>query len=610
MREREPTAQFTHIDQIGFDVVVVGYVDHGKSSLLGRILLDTDTIPAEQVHALEKASARRGIHNEWAYALDSSQEERDLGVTIETTRVAIRYKGETIRFFDCPGHIQYVRNMVTGAHGAQTAILLLDATEYVRVQAVNQLKILRLLGIRDVILCVNKMDLVAFDKSKFEKLAESASRAAEELSLEVRSAVPVSAILGDNVVSLTQRMPWYRGKSLLDTLLMAKPDKAAGSDNFLLPIQGVYRSGADRYLFGRIEGGKLKVGDRLRSWKTGAEAVVTSIPAWNATQQEPFGAGTSVALMLDPELLCERGDILTSASVTLKTASRFSARLVNISNEDLRAGEEYDLAIMTSLYRAEVVSLSEAPSSAGQDLDPREHARPGDVSLGVLRLQSAAPYDEIFSKAPTNRGILLNRDGEVVGAVVLESALDDSLPVHDLERVSPPLTNAPVIWLTGLPGSGKTTIATAVVNQVRGQGRPAILLDGDVLRSALSADLDFSPAGRSESVRRAACVAQLISAAGIPVIVSLVSPTQTGREMAKKIIGDSFRLVYVNASSEVCASRDPKGLYARARGGQVVGLTGFDADYEAPLDQDLEVLTEYESEADCVKKVILLLGLS
>jgi bifunctional enzyme CysN/CysC len=577
-------------DRRPLPIVIVGHVDHGKSTLVGRLLHDTNSLDEGKVKELRAISARRGLDFEWSFLLDSLQVERDQGITVDASRIWFRTAKRRYVIIDAPGHKEFLKNMMSGAASAHAAVLVVDVASGLSEQTRRHAYLLRLLGVQQLVVAVNKMDLADHDQAQFDVTARAVARYLTDIGIAPAAVIPIVAMAGDNIAARSKEMPWYRGPTLVEAL--------DGFDHAIdpvdaplrLPIQDVYRHGDRRVLVGRIESGRLRVGDALRFLPGGMTARIASVESWNrATPSIAAVAGEPVALTLDHELFIERGHLAHDPGRPPLFAARLRARVVWFDSESLAVGRALRLRTGTTDQMVRVESIDQVIDV--QELLPTGAGRVerNGVADIVLAAERPLPFDPHGAYPRTGRGVLV--DGfRVVGGVVFECALDG-------------LTAAPgsvahrggVVWLTGLSGSGKSTLANGLVARLKAGGWLATVLDGDEMRLRLNSDLGFSPKDRSENIRRVAEVARLMADAGIVVITALISPAVADRDRARRIVGEAFQEVYVKADLAVCEARDPKGLYARARAGRIAEFTGVSATYEPPDRPDLLIESARES---------------
>jgi len=588
-------------------IVFVGHVDHGKSTLIGRLLFETGALPDAKIEAVRSVSAKRGKHVEWAFLLDSFQAERDQGVTIDVSQIFFRSDHSKFVIVDAPGHREFLKNMVTGAAGADAAILIIDAVEGVREQTRKHAYLLTLLGIAQVIVAVTKMDLVEFDEARFAEVETEVRSYLGGIGIAPQAVVPVSAVSGDNVVASGPSMSWYQGPSLMQAL-----DRLAGPARpsqlpLRIPVQDVYKFDERRIIVGQIESGTLRVGDEVHFSPSGKVARVKTIEAWN---QSPLPveahAGQAVGFTLDEQVFVERGELVSHHDHQPILTNVFRGRLFWFSDKPLAEGSAYALKINTAEYPVTVQSITRIVDVDLLSGAERDHVARHEVAEVVFRSRSMSALDEVQHLRHTGRFVLVDDHRIVGGGTISMDGYPDqrqaitvrSTNVFEVEhgvtaeaRRQRNGHKGSVLWFTGLSGAGKSTLAVALERALFNKGYQVYVLDGDNVRHALSANLGFSPEDRAENIRRVAAVAALFADAGFIVISAFISPYRADRERAREACGERFREVHIKADLAVCEQRDPKGLYRRARAGEIKEFTGISAPYEAPEDPDLEIDT-------------------
>ncbi len=596
-----------------------GSVDDGKSTLLGRLLYDAGLIYEDQLATLLNESRGRVPDGELDFSLllDGLLAEREQGITID---VAWRYVATDKRKFiiaDCPGHEQYTRNMATGASRSDAALLLVDARKGPTVQTRRHLFILALMGVRHVAVAVNKMDLVGYEKATFDRIAAEIAAVAERLGFAELRAVPVSALKGDNVARASAAMPWYDGPPLLTWLEELEPGARDTAGPFRLPVQWVCRAGQDfRGFAGLIVRGRVAVGDRVLVARSGLAAHVARIVTADR-DLEAAEAGASVILVLDRELDVARGDVLCAEPLPA-VADQIQAHLLWTGSAPLVAGRRYLMRLGTDELPVSIMTLKHAIDvETGAKTAVRSLATNG---LAVVTLATDRPiaFDPYAENRDTGGFVLIDRmTHETVAAGMIDFPLRRATAISWQHFDATPSARAaamgqtPVIlWFTGLSGAGKSTIANIVDRKLLQAGRHSFVLDGDNVRHGLNKDLGFTEADRVENIRRVAEVARLMADAGLIVLVCLISPFARERALAREIAGPHpFFEVFVDAPLAVAESRDPKGLYAKARAGALRNFTGIDAPYEAPVAPDLHLRSDQEPPEALANAVLARLGL-
>jgi bifunctional enzyme CysN/CysC len=589
-----------------------GSVDDGKSTLIGRLLSDTRQIFEDQLAALERDSRKHGTTGEevdFALLVDGLEAEREQGITID---VAYRFFATPKRKFivaDTPGHEQYTRNMATGASTADLAIVLVDARQGVLRQTRRHSIIASLLGIRHIVVAVNKIDLVDFDEAVFAKIVEDYRAFAADLGFKSIVPIPLSARYGDNVTARSPRMNWYAGPTLIGHLETVAVEDEALALPFRFPVQYVNRPNLDfRGFAGTIASGSVAEGDEIVVAKSGTSARVKRIVTRDGDLKEAV-AGQAVTLVLDEEIEVSRGNMLVAAAARPQVADQFAANIVWFDEQALLPGRSYILRTATDQASATVSELKHR-------LNVNDFAHEAAKSLamnevGVVSIATRAPivFDPFAQNRATGAFILVDRiTNATVGAGMIlhplrraENIHWQSLDVGKRARADMKNQRPAVLWFTGLSGSGKSTIANLLEKKLHATGRHTYLLDGDNVRPGLNRDLGFTDADRVENIRRVAEVAKLMADAGLIVIVSFISPFKAERRMARELmVGGEFVEVFVDTPFEECARRDPKGLYARALKGEIKNFTGVDSPYEAPENPEVRLKTLGRTPEDMV----------
>jgi len=601
-------------------IVVVGHVDHGKSTLIGRLLYDTDSLPDGKFEELQRVSERRGMPLEWSFVLDAFQAERDQAVTIDTTQIWFRSRSRDYVIIDAPGHREFLRNMVSGAASAEAAVLVVDAAEGVREQTRRHAYLLHMLGLRQILVVVNKMDVVGHAAQRFSEVRGEVERYLDDIGLSPSAVIPISAREGDNLARPSSRMLWYQGETLVDALDRFRPLAAPIDRPLRLPVQDVYKFDERRIIAGRIESGILRVGDEILVSPANRAARVKSIEAWNAAVQPVEArAGQSVGITLEDQIFIERGDVISHIADAAKLSHVFRATLFWLASKPLTVGERYTLKLSTrqtpvTVERIEHVIDTQSLGSTAGDAVQRD-----EVAEVILRARETLSIDEHRDNPAMGRAVLLDRYDTVGGGVVDMRGYPDlrqgsevrSTNVTAVEHLLTAETRAArnghagaVVWLTGLSGSGKSTLAMHLERRLFDKGYHVYVLDGDNVRRGLNADLGFGPEDRAENIRRIGELAALFADAGTIVITSFISPYRQDRDRARAAAPGRFHEVYVAADLSTCETRDPKGLYRRARAGEIKDFTGISSPYEAPESPDLVVDTTERAVDVCVDDLV------
>jgi bifunctional enzyme CysN/CysC len=599
-------------------IVIVGHVDHGKSTLVGRLLHETGSLPEGKLEMLQAVSARRGMPFEWSFLLDALQTERDQGITIDTTQIRFRTRSRDVVLIDAPGHAEFLRNMITGASQADGAVLIIDALEGVRDQTRRHGYLLHLLGVKQVAVVVNKMDRVDFSASRFKEISHEISTHLIGLGVTPTAVIPISARDGDGVAERTPRTGWYLGPTVVEALDALEPARPLEQLPLRLPVQAIYKFDDRRIVAGRIESGSLKAGDEIVIMPAGKIAKIKTVEGWPATPVTARqGAGRSVGITLDRELFVERGDVIAHPGTSPRDTRRIHARIFWLHDKPLTTGASILVRLGTRETRATVVTIENAVdpgelSSVQTQSIARNHV--GEIDISLAQPLAADPYTE---NARTGR-LVIEVNGRIAGGglVLSVDAGSRAIPVDIVpvesallpeERSARYRHRGAVVWLTGLPGSGKSTLARALERKLFANGGSPVLLDGDTLRAGLNSDLGFSATDRSENIRRLAEVATHLARNGHIAIVAAVSPAAQDRAAARRIADTAFREIYISTPAEVCESRDPKGHYAKARAGGLPSFTGTGNDYEPPTNCELTLDTSNRSIPDATNEIERLL---
>jgi len=593
-------------------VVLAGHVDHGKSTLVGRLLHATGSLPDGKVEAVAQVSSRRGRAFEWAFVTDALQAERDQGVTIDASHIKLRAPGGDIVLVDAPGHREFIRNMITGAATSDAAVLVIDALEGIQEQSYRHGFLLDFVGIRQLVVVVNKMDLVAFEQARFETIRAALLEYLGALDIRATAVVPVSARDGDNIAAASANMAWYRGPTVLEALRALSAPAQPIDLPLRLPIQAVYKFDDRRILAGTVLSGRLAIGDKLLFSPSNKTATIKSIEAWN-TDPPPREAvaGQPVGITLDLPIFIERGELASHVARAPAETTAFRARLFWLSAEPLRAGQDLTLYHLTTRVPVTVQTIERvrdpgAPDGLGAVAGVHGPVGQDSIVDVVIRARDLIALDAYTDHRFAGRFVLVDRERVVAGGLMSMKGFADQRPtatpksVHIYQskaHISPAMRAArnghggAVIWLTGLSGAGKSTIAHEVEQRLFERGYQVYVLDGDNVRTTLNADLGFSPEDRTENVRRLGAAASLFAEAGFIAMVAAISPYADDRARARAASRAPFHEIWVKADIAVCEQRDPKGLYKLARAGEIKNFTGVAAPYEAPAAPDLVIDT-------------------
>ncbi|MEO8427234.1 MAG: adenylyl-sulfate kinase [Verrucomicrobiota bacterium] len=605
-------------------IVIVGHVDHGKSTFVGRLLHDTGSLPEGKLEQLQEVAERRGVPFEWANLMDALQSERDQNITIDTAQIWFRTTKRQYVIIDAPGHKEFLKNMVTGAANAEAALLLIDAHEGVQENSRRHGYLLNLLGIRQIAVLVNKMDLEDHSEAKFRQIESEYRQWLNTIGVEPKVFIPIVAKHGDNIASLSKNMPWWCGPTVLATLDEFKVSEPPKNQPLRFPIQDVYRFDERRILAGRVESGSIRVGDRLLFSPTNKTSTVKTIERWNAPSREDATAGESVGITLTEQIFVERGSIAALESAPPYELTRFKARVFWLGKQPFKKGKKYKLKLATQEVKCEIESIEKVIDASTLATVTRHQNElfVGRYEVGELTLRTKKPiaFDAISEIVPTGRFVIVDgfdvSGGGIIAADNYPRRTHDSHHKSDNiywsqgkvtaeQRVGRNGHPGSVVWLTGLSGAGKTSIATELERELFNMGKHAYVLDGDNLRHGLCSDLGFSPQDRKENIRRVGEVAKLFADAGIICITAFISPYRSDRQLVREMVkAGQFIEVYANAPIEVCEERDPKGLYAKARANKIKEFTGVSAPYEIPLKPEIELPTAKLTVAESVARIV------
>jgi bifunctional enzyme CysN/CysC len=590
-------------------IVIVGHVDHGKSTLVGRMLYDTHSLPDGKFEQIQQSCAKRGMSFEWSFLMDALQAERDQGITIDTSQIWFKTQKRDYVIIDAPGHKEFLKNMISGAAASEAALLIIDAKEGVKEQSKRHGYLLHLLGVRQIAVLVNKMDMVGYSQGIFNDIEKEYRAYLKEIGVTPTFVIPVSAREGDNITGHSLHMQWYRGPSTLEAL--DRFEKAPDLHNLplRLPVQDVYKFDERRIIVGRIESGTLKVGDELLFSPSNRVAKVASIETWNAPEHPASaGPGQSVGITLNDQIFIERGHIASHILDAPILTNIFRARIFWLGQKPLLVGKRYKLKLATNEVWAEVKTIEQVVDTGTLSRDKAKTVERGAVAEIVIRVRGLLGLDAFTNNPATGRFVIIDEYDVCGGGIIdMRGFADQRVSSSDVKsqnitavdlRITPlqrTIANGHqggILWFTGLSGSGKSTLALELQQRLFAKGYQTYVLDGDNVRGGLNKDLGFSADDRSENIRRVGEVAALFAQAGIIVITSFISPYREDRRRARAAAPDYFNSIYIKADLKTCETRDVKGLYKKARKGEISDFTGISAPYEEPEHADLVVDTQ------------------
>lgn len=595
--------------------ITCGSVDDGKSTLIGRLLYESKCIFDDQLKALETESKRYGTQGEkidFALLVDGLEAEREQGITID---VAYRFFSTDRRRYivaDTPGHEQYTRNMATGASTAQMAVLLIDSRKGILPQTRRHHRIVTMMGIRHIVLAVNKMDLMGFEQSVFDRIEADYREFAKDANLTTLQAIPLAAVSGDNVLKRSENTPWYKGPTLFDHMDTVNVREVATRGAFRLPVQWVSRPNLNyRGFCGRIAEGSVRTGDAVRVLPSGKTTTVKSIDFFE-DQLSEAEVGASITLTLNDEVDVSRGDLIVTTDHPPEVADQFQVKLLWLTEEPLVPGRSYWLKVHAKEVSATVMEIKYR-----EDINSGSHLAAKVLNLNEIAVVTiSTTHPVVFEPYTVNRTlggfILIDKlSCATVGAGMIEFALRRSTNIHwqslevgKSQRALLKNQTPRCIWFTGLSGSGKSTVANQLEKKLHAEGRHTYMLDGDNVRHGLNRDLGFTDADRVENLRRVAEVAKLMVDAGLIVLVSFISPFRAERRAARDLFAPGeFIEIHVNTPIVECEKRDVKGLYAKARKGELKNFTGIDSPYEAPENAEMVIDTSIKSPEECAMAI-------
>jgi bifunctional enzyme CysN/CysC len=583
-----------------------GHVDHGKSTVIGRLLSETRQVRDDKYQKVKNFCESTGRKFEFAFLLDALQEEQHQGITIDVTEVPWNFEGREFTLIDTPGHREFLKNMIGGASRADAAVLILDAHEGVQAHFKKQISVFSLLNTPYFIVLLNKMDLVHGERSVYEQRRAEVGEIFKANQLPDPLVIPVAAWSGDNLLSPSQMMPWYEGPHFAQAVMALPQVKNLAHQPLRFPLQDVYKFDDKRIYVGRVESGEVRVGDELRFLPSGRSSRVTSIEVHGQAGKTSAGPGEAIGLTLADPLFLERGELGFHPDRAPRMSQSLTADIFWLSPQPLIVGHKYKFRSSTSELRAQIEAIESVYDAHGDSAAQIENG-----GVGRIRLSLDGPLAHDFYKECESTGRFILVDGYLPagGGRILSDKraylFSEKSQVSPSERLAQNGHGGVVIWLTGLSGSGKSTIAKDLEKKLFAAGSRAFILDGDNLRQGLCADLGFSDVDRAENIRRTAEVAKLFADAGLVSIVSLISPFRADREKARSLIGpDRFIEVHVDCPLEECGRRDPKGLYSKVKTGEITQFTGVSSAYEMPARPDVHIETHRLTLEESVDQIL------
>lgn len=602
-------------------IVIVGHVDHGKSTLVGRLLHDTNSLPDGKFEQIKASSEKRGMPFEWSFLMDALQIERDQGITVDTSQIWFKTAKRPYCIIDAPGHKEFLKNMISGAANSEAALIIIDAHEGIKEQSKRHGYLLHLLGVKQVAVLVNKMDIIGYDQNRFASTEKEFIAYLDSIGVKVTHTIPISARDGDNITTRSPLMPWYKGPIALEALDRFEHQPTLTHLPLRFPVQDVYKFDERRIIAGRIESGILKVGDEIMISPANKLVRIKTIESWPENKVKLSAeAGESVGITLTEQAFVERGQIISHEDKAPAITNLFRANLFWLGQKPLKVGNRYKIKLATSEFYAEVKAIEKVVDTSSLSSAASNHVDKGAVAEVVFRARGLVALDAHQSHPTLGRfvavegydvagGGIINLDRIANQRVKTPTVVSKNITQMDLkitpeQRASQNGHTGGVLWLTGLSGSGKSTLALELQQQLFSKGYQVFVLDGDNVRFGLNKDLGFSATDRSENIRRVGEVAALFAQSGTIVITSFISPYREDRKRARAAAPEHFHLVHVKADVETCEQRDVKGLYKRARTGEIKDFTGVSAPYEEPESPDLVIDTSTQGVDDSVKQLL------
>jgi len=600
------------------NIVTVGHVDHGKSTVIGRLLADADALPEGKLEMVRENCRRNSKPFEYAFLLDALKNEQAQGITIDTARCFFKSDKRNYIIIDAPGHIEFLKNMVTGASRAEAALLVIDASRGIEENTRRHGYFLSMLGIGQVSVLVNKMDLVGYSEKVFEDIRLEYAEFLRKIKIHPESFIPVSGMEGDNVAIRSERMPWYSGPTVLEQMDLFRTVPEPERMPMRMPVQGVYKftEGGDsrRIIAGTMEAGTVRAGDAIVFYPSGKKTHVKSLEVFSAATPDRFTAGQAAGFTMTEQIFVKRGELACLQSEKAPCVGvRLRTNLFWLGKQPLSTEKTYYFKCGTAKVEMRLEKIERIVDASNLGHIERGYVDKNEVAECVLTLDAPVAFDIAGGVEATSRFVIVD-DYEIAGGGIITEALEEyNFNTRNIRWSADAMTGSErrkytgsdglVVWMTGLSGAGKTTIAQETERRLLEAGVRAYIIDGDKLRRGLNSDLGFSDADRTENIRRAAQVANMFRDAGLVAIVTLISPFAESRENARRIIGRDFMEVYVKADIKTCIERDPKQLYKKALDGTIKAFTGIDSAYEAPKNPDLVIDTERWHEEECAESL-------
>lgn len=603
------------VNQESMNIVIVGHVDHGKSTIVGRLLADTNSLPQGKLDQVKEQCKKNSKPFEYAFLLDALKDERSQGITIDAARCFFKTLKRKYKIIDAPGHIEFLKNMVTGAANAEAALLVIDANEGIKENSKRHGYMISVLGIKQVVVVVNKMDLVGYNHEVFNQIKEEYSEFMKQINVKAEAFIPASGINGDNIAEFTKNMRWYKGKTILEQLDLFHCNNSLENKPFRMPVQGVYKftkMGDDRRIIaGTILTGKVCVGDEVFFYPSLKKSKIKSIEAFNSDAKLTATAGEAVGFTLEEQIYVKRGEVAVLVNEQKPLISnRIKTSLFWVGKNSMQFDKKYYLKIGNAKVGVQVEKIIRNINTSNLMCESKNKIERNDAAECILRLDKPIAFDSLFDNALTSRFVIVD-NYQISGGGIIQDNLCDNKNIFWSEgkitykdRCQSLKQNGLVIWFTGVSGVGKSTIACELEKALFADGKFAYRLDGDNLRFGLNSDLGFANRDRLENVRRIGETAALFKDAGLIVLVACISPNREMREFAKEKVENNFIEIYVKASLETCIKRDTKGLYKKAKSGELSDFTAISLSYEEPSNPDIILDTDLFTVEECVEKVL------
>lgn len=579
------------------NIVIVGHVDHGKSTVIGRLLADTNSLPQGKLERVKEYCANNSKPFEYAFLLDALKDEQSQGITIDSARCFFQSQKRDYIIIDAPGHIEFLKNMVTGATRAEAAVLVIDADEGIQENSKRHGYLLSMLGIKQIIICVNKMDLVNYNQEVFNKIKQEFTEFLKKIQITPKEFIPVSALEGDNIIQNSENLNWFQGNNILTALDSFEKQPSSLQKPFRMPIQDIYKFTKNqdnrRVIAGKVESGTIEVGDEVIFLPSNKISSIKKIVELNKDKVRAK-AGESTSFILNEQIYVKRGEVMSKLHESKPYVSKFiKTNIFWMEKTPMLLNKEYAFKLGTAKIPVRLKEIKNVLNASNLDNFKKEKIDRHEVAECVLELEDPVCFDLVKDLEALGRFVIVD-DYEIAGGGIIT----DFLTGAEFEK-----RKHKTIWFTGRPCSGKTTIAKRLEQELKKRGLQVAHLDGDDVRRKLNADLGFSHEDRKENLRRIAYVSDLFNKKGNHVIASFVSPENDLREMIREVIQD-MHLVYINCSLEEAEKRDVKGMYAKARRGEIKNFTGIDAPFEIPINPDLVIDTVNNNVETCVKQII------